>query len=148
MKGLTASLAFVLILLLTSSSPGQVPADSLLQYFRFDETPPFNCLFTLFPTLFIENGVELKQFIRSRTFRDIRKQFGDIKAAERVANRFRRHGPPSETRFWLQIATQNGSISAMRTFALWLADTGETNDTRRSQYWLKRYQHVRTRGRR
>jgi len=59
-------------------------ADSLLPYFQFDDPPPLSCLFTYFPPFFIQHGMELKSFIRSGTFCQIREQFGDVRAVDAV----------------------------------------------------------------
>ena len=58
--------------------------DSLMEYFHFNDSPPLNCLFTYFPSFFLQHGIELKEFIRSRTFRDIRHGFGDAKAVDAI----------------------------------------------------------------
>jgi hypothetical protein len=65
------------------SRPESEP-DSLLSYFQFDDTAPLSCLFTYFPPFFIQNGIELKSFIRSETFHQIRERFGDVRAVDAV----------------------------------------------------------------
>lgn len=58
--------------------------DSLGSYFQFDDAAPLSCLFTYFPPLFIQHGIELKSFIRSKTFREIRRQAGDPRAIDAI----------------------------------------------------------------
>lgn len=56
--------------------------DSLEQYFRFKKTTAIGFLFNYFPPFLIERGMELKSFIRSKTFGDIRTTYGDTKAID------------------------------------------------------------------
>src|SRR5258706_7285424 len=58
--------------------------DSLLAYFQFDDPPPLSCLFEYVPPFFIQHGTELKAFIRSKTFRRIRKQWGDVRGVDAI----------------------------------------------------------------
>jgi hypothetical protein len=58
--------------------------DSFLQYFRFEDPAPLSCLFTYFPPFFIQHGMEMKSFISSTTFRNIRKRFGDDRAVDAI----------------------------------------------------------------
>jgi len=58
--------------------------DSLSQYFTFDDPPPLSCLLTYFPPLLIQHGIDLKAFIRSRTFMEIREMYGDRRAVDAV----------------------------------------------------------------
>lgn len=60
------------------------PADSLSQYLRFEDPPPLSCLYTYFPPFFIQHGIGLKSFIRSKTYRQIRAQFGDLRAVDAI----------------------------------------------------------------
>ncbi len=60
------------------------PGDSLSQCFVFDEPSPLICLFTYFPPFLIQHGIDLKAFIRSRMFRDIRARYGDKRAVDAV----------------------------------------------------------------
>lgn len=67
-----------------SAQPMIDSSDSLSAFFQFDDPPPLNCLFTFFPPFFIEHGIELKWFIRSKTFRRIRERFGDPRAIDAI----------------------------------------------------------------
>jgi len=58
--------------------------NSLDKYLQFDEPSPFGFLTTYFPSFLIQNGIELKNFIRSEEFRHIRQQYGDIQAVDAV----------------------------------------------------------------
>jgi hypothetical protein len=60
------------------------PTDSLASYFKFDTTSGFGFLGTYFPPIFIQNGMELKSFIRSDTFNKLRLQYGDLKAVDAI----------------------------------------------------------------
>lgn len=53
-------------------------------YLRFTEQSPFSALWTWYPPLFILNGIELKNFIRSTTFRRIRETAGDRRAVDAI----------------------------------------------------------------
>ena len=57
---------------------------ALLRYFQFDDAGGLSCLFTYFPPLFIQHGIELKEFIRSSTFRSLRSKYGDIHAVDAI----------------------------------------------------------------
>jgi hypothetical protein len=59
-------------------------SDSLLAYLQFEDPSPLSCLYTYFPPFFIQHGIELKSFIRSKTFRRIRAQFGDLRAVDAI----------------------------------------------------------------
>ncbi len=57
------------------------------QYLRFDTTwsaESLAFLETLFPPFLIENGIELKEFIRSDEFQNVRSEFGDQKAIDAI----------------------------------------------------------------
>jgi len=56
--------------------------DSLAAYFRLEETSPLSCLMTYLPPLFIQYGLDLKAFIRSRTYAAIRRTCGDVRALD------------------------------------------------------------------
>src|ERR1041385_844298 len=58
--------------------------DTLLSFFQFDDPSLLSCLYTYFPPLFIHHGMELKSFIRSKTFRQIRQRFGDARAVDAI----------------------------------------------------------------
>jgi hypothetical protein len=60
------------------------PVDSMVSYFQFDTTSGFGFLGTYFPPIFIQNGMELKSFIRSDTFNKLRLQYGDLKAVDAI----------------------------------------------------------------
>ena len=59
-------------------------AGSLSQYFTFDDPAPLSCLFIYFPPFFIQHGIELKSFIRSRVFHEIRGRYGDKRAVDAI----------------------------------------------------------------
>ena len=84
MRTMLAIVVFVFIPQFLSAQPQALPADSLFEYFQFDDSAPFSFLETYFPPFLIEDGIELKSFIRSRTFRKIREQFSDLKAVDAV----------------------------------------------------------------
>ena len=63
---------------------GQETPDSLEAYFNFDDPSPLSCLVTYFPPLFIQHGINLKSFIRSRTFRRIQAERGDVRAVDAI----------------------------------------------------------------
>lgn len=66
------------------SQPEQPASDSLSSYFTFDDPAPLSCLYTWLPPFFIQHGIEMKSFIRSRTFRNIRKIYGDRKSVDAI----------------------------------------------------------------
>jgi len=53
-------------------------------YLRFSEQSPFSALLVWYPPLFIVNGIELKNFVRSRTFARIRRELGDPRAVDAI----------------------------------------------------------------
>ncbi|OLD67027.1 MAG: hypothetical protein AUI33_10475 [Ignavibacteria bacterium 13_1_40CM_2_61_4] len=55
-----------------------------LAYFTLHDEAPLSCLLTYFPPLFIQHGIELKSFLRSKAFRQIRERFGDVRALDAV----------------------------------------------------------------
>ena len=61
-----------------------IAQDSLSRYFQFDESSTFGFLTSYFPPFFIQHGMELKSFIRSRTFDAIRRKYGDLKAVDAI----------------------------------------------------------------
>ncbi|MBI1804581.1 MAG: hypothetical protein HY033_00760 [Ignavibacteriae bacterium] len=74
-----------LLFLFVQISPAQRQSaanDSLQRYFQYEDASPLSCLFTYFPPFLIQHGIELQQFVRSKTFRTLRKQFGDIRAVD------------------------------------------------------------------
>ena len=68
----------------TTRAQNSVDADSLLQYFRFEDPAPLSCLFTYFPPFFVQHVIEMRSFIRSKTFLKIRKTFGDNRAVDAI----------------------------------------------------------------
>ncbi len=58
--------------------------DSLQRYLRFDESESLSFLITLFPPFLIQNGMELKEFVRSSEFKQIRNTYGDRKAIDAI----------------------------------------------------------------
>jgi len=53
-------------------------------YLQFEDPGPFEALLTWYPPLFIRNGIDLKDFIRSETFAAIRRKEGDRRAADAI----------------------------------------------------------------
>ena len=60
----------------------QPETEPLLRFFRFEDPSPFGCLLTYFPPFFIQHELELKSFVREKSFRAIRKNFGDRRAVD------------------------------------------------------------------
>ncbi len=58
--------------------------DSLAKYLRFQEVCYFEFLYTYFPPFFIQNTLELKEFIRSNTFKKLREVYGDLHAVDAI----------------------------------------------------------------
>ncbi len=73
----------LLILMMSFPAPAET-TDTLSEYLRFEESSPLNCLFTYFPPFFIQHGIEMKEFIRSRTFTSIRRRYGDRRAVDAI----------------------------------------------------------------
>ncbi|MFI5251150.1 MAG: hypothetical protein ACHQQQ_01855 [Bacteroidota bacterium] len=72
---------------LSTASSQETPgarANDLRKYFIFDNPHPLACLFTYFPSIFIQHEIELKSFVRSKTFSHLREQFGDQKAVDAI----------------------------------------------------------------
>src|ERR1051326_4536282 len=68
----------------TTRAQNTAGSDSLLRYLQFEDPAPLSCLFTYFPPFFIQHGIELRSFIRSKTFRNIRTTFGDNRAVDAI----------------------------------------------------------------
>jgi len=64
--------------------PGGRDAAALPWYLQFEDPGPFEALLTWYPPLFVKNGIDLKDFIRSETFTAIRRREGDRKAADAI----------------------------------------------------------------
>ncbi len=62
-----------------SPSPGSLLSDLLVPDFS-----PFGFLLTYFPSELIGNGIEIKSYVRSSRFRDLRKNFGDLRAVDAI----------------------------------------------------------------
>ncbi len=58
--------------------------DSLRRYFKFENAAPLTGLFTFFPPIFLQHDAELRDFLRSRTFRAIRTSYGDRRATDAI----------------------------------------------------------------
>lgn len=58
--------------------------DSLAKYLRFEKVGSFEFLFTYFPPFFIQNTLELKEFVRSNTFTRLREVYGDPQAVDAI----------------------------------------------------------------
>ena len=69
---------------LRAQSSRLIPPDSLDEYFRFDEPSQLEFLTALFPPIFIQSGLELKSFLRSSVFLQLRKLYGDRKAVDAI----------------------------------------------------------------
>ncbi len=57
---------------------------SLERYFQFDSTESLSFLETIFPPILMENGIELKAFVRSNEMKRIRQRFGDVQATDAI----------------------------------------------------------------
>jgi hypothetical protein len=68
----------------SSAQSTVIQPDSLKTYLSFEEPTGFGFLLEYFPPFFIQHGMELKSFIRSRTFDEIRRKYGDLKALDAV----------------------------------------------------------------
>jgi len=82
---------FLVIVVLLFGGSGQMKpqaaipqSDVLSKYFQFEDSSPLSHLLTYFPPLFIQHGIELKSFIRSKTFTKIRRAYSDLKAVDAV----------------------------------------------------------------
>jgi hypothetical protein len=78
---------FTISIMVLTSMPAfsqAIPADSLVQFLAFEEHDPLSCLITYLPPVFIQNGLEMKSFIRGRTFRRLREAVGDVRAMDAV----------------------------------------------------------------
>ena len=69
------------VALLSSAGAGQT---SLSPWLRFDDPGPFEALLTWYPPLFIRNGIDLKDFIRSDEFAAYRRSAGDALAVDAI----------------------------------------------------------------
>lgn len=79
-----ALVVIVMTLSRHSLSAQEDSVNTLARYFEFDNTPPFGFLVTYFPPFLIQNGIALKDFIRSSEFRNIRTHYGDSKAIDAI----------------------------------------------------------------
>lgn len=78
-------LIFLVVLCAAESTNAmQAEPDSLDAYFQFEDPSPLSCLLTYLPPLFIRHGMELKSFIRGRTFRRIKASRGDVRAVDAI----------------------------------------------------------------
>jgi hypothetical protein len=77
-------LGFCYLQNVSAQSLSSSDAELLSSYLQFDDSSPFSCLITYLPPFFLQNGLELKTFIRSKTFHRIRDKFGDIRAVDAV----------------------------------------------------------------
>lgn len=75
-------LLLCVLCLLSSASPAQTTAPPW--YLQFEDPGPMEALLTWYPPLFVKNGIDLKDFIRSETFAAIRRREGDRKAADAI----------------------------------------------------------------
>ena len=66
-------------------APSPAPSAALLSaWLTFEEPGPFDALYTWYPPLFILNGIDLKDFIRSDAFAEFRKRAGDARAVDAI----------------------------------------------------------------
>ncbi len=78
--------------MLAASAPRLLPAQTLppdsvaafRPYFTFHDDPPLSCLFTYFPPFFIQHGIEMKQFLRSKAFHRLKDRLGDRRALDAI----------------------------------------------------------------
>jgi len=75
---------FLIILSSTTFIYSQLATDSLRPYFEFENPSPLSCLYIYFPPFLIQHGIETKSFIRSKTFRQIRERFGDVRSVDAI----------------------------------------------------------------
>lgn len=70
----------------TFSQPSVLRAtpNEFQQYLQFDTTESLEFLVTLLPPFLIQNGIELKEFIRSEEFLNLRTALGDSKAIDAI----------------------------------------------------------------
>jgi hypothetical protein len=61
-----------------------IAQDSLSRYLQFDESSTFGFLTSYFPPFFIQYEIELKSFIRSKTFLRLRQHYGDTRAIDAI----------------------------------------------------------------
>ena len=69
---------------LIAQTPSDTETTDLQQYFQFDNPHPLACLFTYIPSIYIQHELELKDFVRSKTFTHLRHQFGDAKSVDAI----------------------------------------------------------------
>src|ERR1041384_4160056 len=65
----------------------QAPPDSVAAfrpYFTFHDDAPLSCLLTYFPPFFIQHGMELKSFLRSKAFHRLKDQMGVLRALDAI----------------------------------------------------------------
>lgn len=82
---LPATIAGV-FLIAVANVPAQqalTPQDSA-RYFAIEECSPLSCLLSLLPPLALQHSVDLKGFLRSRTFARLRTQYGDRRAVDAI----------------------------------------------------------------
>lgn len=114
------------------TDPDGATRAGLLRWFEFEEAPPFSCLYTYFPPLLIQNGVELKSFVRSATFRRIKTLFGDTRAIDAIffyAMRLTNNNT-AVSLFLCTTATLNHSIVGVKApvFSLFFPLTSESEE--------------------
>ncbi|MBA4313121.1 MAG: hypothetical protein C0417_10885 [Chlorobiaceae bacterium] len=77
-------LALLFLLMNQSLFSQQTGIDSLEKYFRIDSTDDASFIYSYFPPIFIQNGIELKSFVRSNIISDIRRQFSDLQSVDAI----------------------------------------------------------------
>lgn len=73
-----------LLLFHPSCFPQNLGADSLEEYFSIDSTDGISIISSYFPPRFIQNSMEIKSFIRTPAFADIRDKAGDLKSVDAI----------------------------------------------------------------
>jgi hypothetical protein len=68
--------------ILPAQSEGVDSVSRFQAYFTFHDDAPLSCLLTYFPPLFIQHGLELKSFVRSKTFLLLRRRLGDLRSLD------------------------------------------------------------------
>lgn len=74
----------MLIVYLVGAYPQDEDVDTLQVYLEFDSTDFLSCFPIYFPPFFIQYSMELKSFLRSCTFMEIRKRYGDRRAVDAI----------------------------------------------------------------
>lgn len=71
-------------LIAAAELPAQPAAADSSRYFAIEECSPLSCLLALVPTVAMQHSVQLKAFLRSRTFARLRTAYGDRRAVDAI----------------------------------------------------------------